>query len=163
MWAAWGRSIALWMTCVTKTQQLSLACTSENQSKTIWKLKRVLIGKNFRGTCVKLVAKDIAVRGRKMFVSLQLYKKSLLSLSLKIRFLYCASENMILYYFIFLFLNFFVSLDFFLFVLFFLMEQQWVVLWDITVERYLEVYFALNSYWRLCQCLWVQITVNLKP
>lgn len=37
----------------------------KNQSKNVWKLKKVLIGKNVRGTFVKSVAKDIAIQGRK--------------------------------------------------------------------------------------------------
>lgn len=98
-----------------KSQQLSLTYISENQPEKVWKLKRVLVGKNFRDTCMKWVAKDSAVQGRKKLSVCSYTKKSLLSLSLKIRFLYCASENMILYYFIFLFFLFLVSWDYFYF------------------------------------------------
>lgn len=60
-----------------------------------------------QGYLCEISGKRYCCTRNKKVVSLQLYKKCLPSLSWKIKFLYCASKIMILYYLIFLFFNFF--------------------------------------------------------
>lgn len=141
-----------------KSQQLSLTYISENQSKNVWKLKRVLIGKKLQGYLCEMSGKRYCCTRKKKVVSLQLHKRMspfpLIKNQISILCIW-KYDSLLLH---FSFLSFFWLVG----IIFFFNGAAAKLIVSCFVG-YVKVYFALNSYWRLWQCVWVQITVHLKP